>query len=150
MNKIKFSEKVLISFLSQIEKFGMIETGGILLGFIKNDTIYIEVASKPGENAIHEEYYFKADSDYVNMIIDMEYANSDGKIKYLGEWHTHPEYIPTPSELDLISLSEITTSKGDFCIMVILGSLNFNLTDFNNCSTHIIKYENDDNFYRLN
>ncbi len=149
MNNIKFSLEVLEIFTSQILTFGTIETGGVLLGYIKNGIIFIEKASTPGKNAVHEEFYFKADSAYVDMIIDMEYANSNGKITYLGEWHTHPQLSPTPSDLDLISLSEITASKGDFCVMVILGSLNFNLDDFKNCSTSIIKYEGDDNFYNI-
>jgi integrative and conjugative element protein (TIGR02256 family) len=32
--------------------------------------------------------------------IDAAWAASEGTCTYLGEWHTHPEPIPTPSAVD--------------------------------------------------
>src|SRR5215510_5960297 len=32
--------------------------------------------------------------------IDAAWATSEGTCTYLGEWHTHPEPIPTPSPVD--------------------------------------------------
>ncbi len=33
-------------------------------------------------------------------LIDQAWRDSDGTCTYLGEWHTHPEPVPTPSQID--------------------------------------------------
>jgi proteasome lid subunit RPN8/RPN11 len=68
-----------------------------------------------------------ADPDYISKMSGPEYANSDGKTQYIGEWHTHPQITPEASEMDLASLEEIADSKGDYCKMMILGSKFFTL-----------------------
>ncbi|MCD8497195.1 MAG: Mov34/MPN/PAD-1 family protein [Alphaproteobacteria bacterium] len=47
---------------------------------------------------------------------------------YVGDWHTHPEIIPTPSKTDLKNIAECyTQSKHDlkYFIMVIIGTDGF-------------------------
>ena len=49
---------------------------------------------------------FIRDKDAAQVIVDFEFINSDNKSIYLGEWHTHPEDIPTPSEQDMKMIKE--------------------------------------------
>ncbi len=144
ISKIRFSQEALKIFNSQINQFKLIETGGVLLGCVKGNIINVEKASDAGPNAIHEEFYFKADPNYIDMFIDMEYANSGEKIIYLGEWHTHQQFNPEPSLKDLISLSEIATSSTEFTILLIIGVMKFDLQKFLNQSISILKYNNID------
>lgn len=150
MKEIIYTKQALQMFQSEIELFGSIETGGVLLGYIKDDLLIIEKASNGGSNAIHEEFYFRADPHYVDMFIDMEIANSGNKLRYIGEWHTHPQINPIPSELDLQSLYEISESSYDFCLLLIIGAIDFVPNLFPNQSISIIKHKNSDDFKFMN
>lgn len=149
IKKIKFSEQALKTFAAEIEKFGTIEAGGVLIGQILDGIALIEKATDGGPKAVHEEYYFQADPNYINMLIDMEYANSDGKSVYLGEWHTHPQIRPEPSTKDLRSLDEIADSSDEFAILLILGAVNFDIKKLPNQYFSIIKYKDQEDFFRL-
>ena len=83
------------------------------------------------------------------MIIDLEYANSNGKIQYIGEWHTHPQINPYPSKLDLISLSEITNSSKHINVLLIIGGIGFNKSKFLDQSISIVKYFDQNNFLHI-
>ncbi len=139
----------LKEFESQIIFHKKKETGGILLGKLIEDTIIVFKVSGPGPNAIHEPLFFRADKNYIDMIIDLEYANSDGEVVYLGEWHTHPQVIPFPSELDLSSLNEITYSAGSPKILLILGAIGFNLENIRSQSLVLLKYPRKESFIRF-
>ena len=76
------------------------ESGGILIGQIKDDNIYILKASIPNKFDKSSRYYFECDKDAAQIIINYEFYNSNHKSIYIGEWHTHPENNPTPSSLD--------------------------------------------------
>lgn len=150
INKIKFQEEVLAVFETQISNFGFSETGGVLMGRVVNETIIIEKASNAGPKAEHGEINFRADPDYVDMFIDMEYANSNGKNRYLGEWHTHPQIIPEPSQLDLTSLTKIAETSDDFAILLIIGAIHYSTKEFSNHSISLLKRKDQDDFYLLN
>ncbi len=149
ISKIEFSQAVLDLFGSQIFNFGLIETGGVLMGYVEGDTIFVKKASDGGPKAAHEEWYFRADPDYVDMFIDMEHANSNGKFRYLGEWHTHPQIEPEPSEIDLNSLEEIAESSSDFAILVIVGAIKYSINKHDQCSISILKHKEDGKFFEL-
>lgn len=146
---IKFSPHALDLFKSEILEYGRIETGGVLIGYTARDTIYVEKASNGGKHAIHEALYFKADPNYVDMFIDMEVANSESRLRYIGEWHTHPEVIPAPSIKDLKSLDEITESSNDFCVLLIIGNKGFSVESFIEQSISLIQEKGDNNVYIL-
>lgn len=149
IREVHYTKQALEMFQSEIEMFEGLETGGVLLGHIEDDVLIIDKASNGGPNAVHEEFYFRADPNYVDMFIDMKIANSDGKLRYLGEWHTHPQINPTPSDLDLNSLYEIAESSGDFCVLLIIGAIDFQLNLFSNQAISIIKNADSGKFYLL-
>jgi integrative and conjugative element protein (TIGR02256 family) len=136
-------------FESQILTFGTIETGGVLMGHLTNGTLYIEKASDPGPKAIHELTYFRADANYIDMYIDMEWANSNGKNMYLGEWHTHPQTFPDPSPTDTTSLAEIAQTSEEYALLLILGAVDFSKELFSKQHILLLKYKNDRRFYSL-
>jgi len=149
MQKVKFSPEAMDVFCTEIAEWGTIETGGVLVGYIENDVIYIEKASYPGPNAIHDIVNFQADANFVDMFIDMECANSDGRYRYIGEWHTHPQIEPTPSDIDLLSLKEIADTSTDFALVVIIGAVDFKKEYLDTHSICIIKFLKDSTFYQI-
>lgn len=146
MNNIIFNESHLEVIEKEILSFGTVETGGVLMGCITDDGITVEAISGPGPKAIHENFYFRADPNYIDMFIDMSYANSQGKWEYLGEWHTHPQTTPEPSIKDLISLEEIAESSDNFAILLIIGAIGYTSEKFLRQSTVIIKFRQEGKF----
>jgi len=149
IENIVYSKQALQMFQSEIEIFGVTETGGVLMGFVNNNTIFVEKVSNGGSKAIHEYLYFRADPNYVNMFIDIESANSNGQLRYVGEWHTHPQLVPEPSEKDLNSLFEIAETSNDFCLLLIIGAFDFEVDLFLNQSISIVNYKGEEKFFSL-
>lgn len=149
MINIIFRESQLEVIEKEIVSFGTVETGGVLMGCITDKGITVEAISGPGPKAIHEDIYFRADPDYIDMFIDMSYANSQGEWEYLGEWHTHPQIIPEPSVKDLISLEEIAESSDNFAILLIVGAIDYTSEKFLRQSTAIIKFRQEGKFHNL-
>jgi integrative and conjugative element protein (TIGR02256 family) len=77
----------------------------------------------------------------------MEYANSDGRNYYLGEWHTHPQIHPEPSDVDYQSLHEIAKSSSEYALLLILGAVEFRRAKFSKQHIAVLKYKDDRRFY---
>jgi integrative and conjugative element protein (TIGR02256 family) len=77
------------------------ESGGILLGQILDNNIYILKATTPNKFDKSSRYSFECDKDAAQVLIDYEFINSENKTIYVGEWHTHPENFPNPSHIDI-------------------------------------------------
>ncbi|KYG81236.1 hypothetical protein AWW67_07720 [Roseivirga seohaensis] len=77
------------------------EAGGVLLGQVKNNRVYIMKVSTPSIRDRSSRTSFIRNKKVAQSIIDYEFTNSKKKTIYLGEWHTHPEKHPKPSGVDL-------------------------------------------------
>lgn len=103
LNKVKIV--LLDSVIDLLRKYKQVnsrsnESGGILLGQVKGNSIYIMRASIPTNWDKSSRNSFNRSKDIAQVIINYEFANSNRKTIYLGEWHTHPEKLPTPSSVD--------------------------------------------------
>jgi integrative and conjugative element protein (TIGR02256 family) len=102
----------------------MNEAGGILLGQLKNKTIYIQKASIPNMFDKQSRLNFVRDKNAAQIIIDYEFINSSSDIVYLGEWHTHPEGDPIPSGTDKKMIKDqfnLGKLNESFVILIIQG-----------------------------
>lgn len=100
------------------------ESGGIILGQLKEDKVYILKVSIPNKLDIATRYSFNCNKDAAQIIINYEFINSEQKTIYLGEWHTHPEDYPNPSMVDKIMInSQYFKNKLNepFLILLIQG-----------------------------
>lgn len=79
------------------------ETGGILLGFEDESTIYITHATEAGLNAKHSKCMFTREQTYCKHELDRIFVETNGRCDYIGEWHSHP-FNCSISLLDIISL----------------------------------------------
>ncbi len=76
------------------------ETGGILLGHDRGDgTMGVTVAGGPGPHAVRAANRFTRDLAFAEALADAAY-DRDGSV-WIGEWHTHPNGPPEPSDVDL-------------------------------------------------
>lgn len=79
------------------------EAGGVLIGrFIKgSNDIVIDIVSDPCKQDVRSRFKFIRSKKYHQEFIDQHWSESDGRLNYLGEWHSHPEEDPSPSPVDL-------------------------------------------------
>lgn len=76
------------------------ESGGILLGHVRGPHLEIIEATCPSPCDERYRFLFVRMQDVHNELADRRWRNSDGTVRYIGEWHTHPEDYPSPSALD--------------------------------------------------
>ncbi|CAM4527381.1 Mov34/MPN/PAD-1 family protein [Paenibacillus xylanexedens] len=104
------------------------ESGGILLGRVYRNKIIIEMASEPNGSDKSGRYYFYRNVRRAQKIVEQSWKDSGGEIVYLGEWHTHPEEVPTPSCTDkrlIINMLRDTNMEIDFLFLIIVGISNY-------------------------
>lgn len=79
------------------------EAGGVLLGrFILNSrNVIIDEITTPTAKDKSTRVYFLRDADSHQELITSAWQRSGGTCNYLGEWHTHPEPVPSPSRQDI-------------------------------------------------
>lgn len=85
------------------------ETGGILLGSQMNGQLLITHATGPGPRARHGLASFTRDGSYAQHELCKAIERSDGRVDYLGEWHSHTLAVG-PSWTDQKSMIEISTN----------------------------------------
>lgn len=78
----------------------MPESGGILLGYVKGEHLEVIEATEPTLSDKRTMFFFLRRPHGHQDIARCRWEESEGLIRYLGEWHTHPENVPTPSCLD--------------------------------------------------
>lgn len=79
------------------------ETGGILLGrgSDADGAIVVERAGDSGPHAERRTDYFLRDLEHAQQLADK--AWEEDRAVWVGEWHTHPTGILTPSPRDLVT-----------------------------------------------
>lgn len=101
------------------------ESGGILLGRIcLNDFIIIEEITEPSKKDIASFFSFKRDKKTAQEIINETWKGSRGEVIYLGEWHTHNEASPKPSNVDRKMIKDLLIESKmeiNFLITIIVG-----------------------------
>jgi len=97
------------------------ESGGQLFGTVHEGAINIAKATGPSKNDWRSRFGFRPLRSREQR--DIENMFKQG-LHFLGNWHTHPEYRPTPSITDFQSISE-EFLKSDhqlpFFLMAIVG-----------------------------
>jgi len=103
------------------------EAGGVLLGrFILNSkNIVVDRVTVPMIGDLRERYKFIRGEKMHQRVIQSAWEKSGGTCNYLGEWHTHPEKYPSPSDQDIQNWRRIlrTGVFSSLCLyFVIVGT----------------------------
>lgn len=140
--KILISDSVINVLSSyRLEQKDNYEVGGILLGQVKGNEIYVLRLSTPNKFDNASKYGFVREKNLAQIIIDYEFINSDKKTIYLGEWHTHPEDCPHPSTIDKKMIKEQfqkNTINEPFLLLVIQGLKELYVGAYSCDSGHLI------------
>lgn len=103
------------------------ETGGILIGKYSEDCTIalIQDATFPPRDSRHKRACFFRGRD--NLIEKLNEAWVQG-CYYIGEWHYHPNSLPTPSLTDLYQMRILATDEKLNCpepILLIIGERDY-------------------------
>ncbi|WP_323133565.1 Mov34/MPN/PAD-1 family protein [Halopseudomonas aestusnigri] len=98
---LHFSESTLEIFYQHVQASDTdCEAGGLLLGSVHGAHMLIEQATVPTIWDKRFHYLFERMPFGHEVIALARWRASQGTVRYLGEWHTHPEDHPQPSSLD--------------------------------------------------
>lgn len=103
----------------------MSEAGGQLFGAVEDQCIKLKLATGPRSSDRRGRFFFVADRLAERREIDALHKSG---LHYFGDWHTHPQAVPTPSGTDLASMADLfARSKHELnaFLMVIVGTSEF-------------------------
>jgi integrative and conjugative element protein (TIGR02256 family) len=124
LNAFILVEDEVINIVEQhAQKSGTsLEAGGILLGYRRGKHLHITSATEPASNDKRSRFRFERDIEPHQGIARQHWLSSNQKIDYLGEWHTHPETNPSPSQLDMTEWRKVLESSRNIFAFLIVGS----------------------------
>lgn len=107
---IIFDVRVLEHFASHRQlHWWQPEAGGHLYAHFEGNTIRIVRATGPKSGDLRSRFFFSFSKKRAQLEIDRNFVEG---LEYVGDWHTHPEDIPTPSGIDLATMkSRFHSSK---------------------------------------
>jgi integrative and conjugative element protein (TIGR02256 family) len=98
-----------------------VEACGVLLGYVYEKAIEIVTYTAPQpSDARTRSGYVRGLSGHVEEATTA-WEKSNGLIGYLGEWHTHPELRPFPSNRDIAASRKIATMNSFPVTGMIIG-----------------------------
>jgi integrative and conjugative element protein (TIGR02256 family) len=100
------------------------EKGGILLGRVFKDHDEITNLAGPSRSDIANFFSFLRKKEPAQKCINRAWNSSGGYTVYLGEWHTHPGYDPSPSKQDKNMISDVlrnTQMELEYLYLIIGG-----------------------------
>jgi integrative and conjugative element protein (TIGR02256 family) len=100
------------------------EAGGILLGHRKGKHLHVVCATEPSTADRRSRFRFQREIEPHQTIATQAWRQSGQKMDYLGEWHSHPESNPHPSNIDLTEWKKITSRASECLVFLIVGNAN--------------------------
>ena len=100
---VVFTQRAFNAIVTETIDKHPIETGGILIGYILNNGVWVVIENiPPGKQAIHRHAYFEYDTDFVNYLQNVVATQYKGRLsmQVLGLWHRHPGSMDVFSTTD--------------------------------------------------
>lgn len=100
-NTVVFSNRAYNAIILESFAKNPVETGGILLGYILDNSIWVVMeVLPPGKNSIFQIAYFEYDTEFVNYLAQSVASQYKVDLVLLGLWHRHPNSMDTFSSTD--------------------------------------------------
>jgi len=87
---VVFSNRAYNAIIRETFEKHPVETGGILLGYIIDDTWVVMEVLPPGKHSIFQTAYFEYDEEFVNYLAHSVANQYKRPLSLLGLWHRHP------------------------------------------------------------
>lgn len=98
---VVFTKRAFNAIVTETLARNPIETGGIFLGYMLDNGIWVVVETiPPGIKTINEMAYFEYDTDFVNYLANVVAQQYKEQIQVLGLWHRHPGSYDVFSGID--------------------------------------------------
>ncbi|QDE83298.1 Mov34/MPN/PAD-1 family protein [Myxococcus xanthus] len=95
-----------------------LETGGMLLGQVVDGEAHVFAVTGPGRKVRLARYTFESDRARDNRLVHRVWP----RLRYLGDWHTHPGGRPVLSAMDLASIREtLTPDRPELLELLLAG-----------------------------
>jgi integrative and conjugative element protein (TIGR02256 family) len=122
---LHFSDAVMAVFRANVQTSGRSEAGGILLGTVHANGMLITHATVPSRFDQRLPTFFSRSARGHRAVAQRLWRASGGTTRYLGDWHTHPEDVPSPSGIDLREWRKLALARNDErpALSVIVGRL---------------------------
>lgn len=91
----------------------MPESGGILLGYVREPHLEVLEATEPNRWDKRLRCFFDRSAKGHHDLAQQRSTESSGLVRYLGEWHTHPEDYPSPSSVDKSGWIKLANKRQD-------------------------------------
>ena len=120
---ISFTAKAVSTMCRYRQNENQVESGGVLFcEDLFQDKVIISHASKPRLFDIRKKFFFKLNGWSAQRTIKKMFSNG---LHYVGEWHTHAQISPTPSNRDIKTIQDIFEQSEHnlrYMLMVIVSS----------------------------
>lgn len=88
---VVFSNRAYNAIIDETSRKNPLETGGILLGHVLDNGVWIVMeVIPPGINCIHEIAFFEYDEAFTNYLANSVITQYEIPLNLLGLWHRHP------------------------------------------------------------
>lgn len=91
----------------------MPESGGIILGYVRGLHLEVLEVTAPSFWDRQLRFFFERSSRGHREVAERRWRESAGLVRYLGEWHTHPQDYPFPSAVDRMEWGELAKKRSD-------------------------------------
>lgn len=89
------------------------EAGGLLLGTVHGSSLSVTEATVPTIWDKRLQFLFERMPFGHRSIAHARWKASGGLVRYVGEWHTHPQDHPCPSGLDRTEWKKLSRRRAD-------------------------------------
>lgn len=97
------------------------EKGGIFLGRQRGNSIEVVEATTPQKGDKNGRFFFHRLSHIHQNIATDRWLKSNSCITFCGEWHTHPEKKPIPSQQDIVEWKRKLRAYNFPLLLIIIG-----------------------------
>lgn len=110
---LNFSDEVLSVFERHVQVEERLESGGVLLGTVHERGLLVTVATTPTRLDRQLRHLFERLPFGHRAVARRLWRSTAGTTRYIGEWHTHPQDIPSPSVIDLEEWLKLASARAD-------------------------------------
>jgi integrative and conjugative element protein (TIGR02256 family) len=86
-----------------------VESGGALFGWTDDGDVVIACAYGPGPRARHRATTFEPHPATTDRLIAAVHHATEGRYRYLGSWHRHPNGLARPSGTDVATTAAVAS-----------------------------------------